>query len=64
MKFEFQEMTFEHDLYVVEDSIQPILGYDFLHKTGDAVIRPSAHAVEINGKKLTLFDQEKEELNS
>ena len=56
VKFEFQGMTFEHDLYVVDDSMQPILGYDFLHKTGDAVIRPSAHAVEINGKKLTLFD--------
>ena len=57
VKFEFQGMTFEHDLHVVENTVQqPILGYDFLHETGDAVLRPSSHTVEINGRKLKLLD--------
>ena len=30
VKFEFQGMKFEYKMHIVEDTVQPILGYDFL----------------------------------
>ena len=54
--FEFEDMNFTYDLCVVDDSVKPILGYDFLHHTGDATISPSSHTVKIRGRTLKLVD--------
>ena len=56
VSIEFQGMSFDQEFHVVEDTVQPILGYDFLHEGKDTVLRPSSHSVEINGKKLKLVD--------
>ena len=52
-KFECHDKTFEHNLHVVKNTVQQlILEDDIDHKTGDAVLRPSSHTVEINDRKL------------
>ena len=56
--FEFQGLKFQYGMYVVEDSVQPLLGYDFLRDTGDAHISPSEHSVTIMGKKLQLHSKQ------
>ena len=39
----------------MDNTIGPILGYNFLHDTGDSDISPSAKTVTIRGKKLKLL---------
>lgn len=56
--FSFQELHFIYDLHVVEDAVQPILGYDFLRSTDSAEISPTANTVTINGKVLKLVQAE------
>ena len=56
LDFEIQGMKFNYDVHVVDDSVGPILGYDFLRDTGDSHISPSEHSVTIRGKKLKLSD--------
>ena len=57
VKYECQDQKFEHDLHVVENTVQQtILEDDIDHKTIHAVLRPSSHTLEINGRKLKLFD--------
>ena len=54
VEFGFQGMTFVYNLYVVEDTVQPILGYDFMHDVGGSEISPSENTVKIRGKLLNL----------
>ena len=56
LDFEIEGMKFNYDVHVVDDSVGPILGYDFLRDTGDSHISPSEHSVTIRGKKLKLSD--------
>ena len=64
IEFEFEDMQFCYEMHVVEDTVdKPILGYDFLHDTGDSKIVPSSHAVIIRGKRLKLADRRGEQLS-
>ena len=55
MDFKIEDREFTYDLHVVDNSIGQILGYDFLHDTGDSTISPSSQTVTIRGKKLKLL---------
>ena len=57
--FNFQDMDFKYNFYVVEDNVQAILGYDFMRDTGDWKIIPSTNSVTIRGKKLELVRNDK-----
>lgn len=56
LAFSFQDLHFVYDLHVVEDTVQPILGFDFLRSTKKAEISPTANTVTINGKVLKLVE--------
>ena len=55
IEFKIDDMKFNYDMHIVDNTIGPILGYDFLHDTGDSEISPSAKTVTIRGKKLKLL---------
>ena len=58
VEFQFQGMNFVYNMYIVDDSVQPILGYDFLRDAGGSEISPSANTVKIRGKQLKLVTSE------
>ena len=45
-------------MYIIDDSVQHILGYDFLRDAGGSEISPSANTVKIRGKQLKLMTSE------
>ena len=55
--FEFQGMQFDFDVCVVDDVIQPILGYDFLQAAGDTEVLPATEKIMIGGKRIKLIDR-------
>ena len=55
--FDFQDMSFAYDMHIIDDVMQPILGYDFLHEVGDAEVLPAQETVKIRGNKLKLTDR-------
>ena len=41
---------------IIDDSVQPILGYDFLRDAGGSEISPSANTVKISGQTAQACD--------
>ena len=58
LDFQFQGINFVDNMYIVDDSVQRILGYDFLRDAGGSEISPSANTVKIRGKQLKLVTSE------
>ena len=54
ISFNFQGLNFTHNMHIVEDTMQTILGYDFLREAGDSYISPSDDTVRVRGEVLEL----------
>ena len=54
LTFQFSNLEFTYELYIAEDTQQPILGCDFLNHTGDAKLSLTKPTVIIHGVELEL----------
>ena len=61
--FQLQGEKYECDMHIVDDSVQPILGEDFLATADDSDPSPCINNIKIHGQTVKLFDYDRDRLH-